>query len=93
MATITGVQGELLTTGTTAETAIVISDAPSQEGPVMFMIEVISGSVKFGIGSIASGAYANPAASKRIYTCLPNQLRCKQASSGDTFVITCARDL
>lgn len=52
---MTGAQGETLTTGTTAATVITLTDVDLNE-PKDFFCKVISGTIKFGVDSIAANA-------------------------------------
>jgi hypothetical protein len=54
---MTGVQGETITTGSTAATVIALTDVDYNE-PKDFFIKVVSGSIKFGVDSIATNATA-----------------------------------
>lgn len=53
----TAVQGELITTGTTAATVLTLTDVDTNEAKDFF-IKVVSGSIKFGVDAIATNANA-----------------------------------
>ena len=79
--------GEEASAGTTNSTQIVMSQYDSNK-TLTHCIKVTSGSIKFGKGDPVSDAYAFPANDKIVITCKNGSLYCKQASSGDKFVIT-----
>lgn len=78
--------GDLVTIGSTTATAIKVNKKASDY--TTFTITVISGTLKVGVGSVSSNAYAFPAASKIIISCNNGSLYVKAGSNTDTFAIT-----
>lgn len=84
---MTGEIGELLSAGVTTDVAVTITNAsPSLE--LEFLILVVSGTIKFGKGSVNANAHGYAAGEKVIIRCNNGQLHAKQASAADTFVVT-----
>lgn len=85
---MTGVQGETLSAGTTNATVVTLTDVDTNE-PKDFFIKVISGTIKFGVDSIASGATAFASTDTVLpYRCYNGHLYVKQTSNGDSFYLT-----
>jgi hypothetical protein len=83
-----GVQGELLTTGTTAETPVTLTDVDKNERKT-FYPKVISGTVKFGVNdvpTVAQGFTSTDVVPP--ISCFNGELYVLQASGADTFVLT-----
>ncbi len=94
-AALTFKNGDLVTTGTTALTFLTCGDDRNNSGTfegaraITYNILVVSGTPKFGIGGVASTAYANPA-SAGVFSikCRNGNLAVVQSGNGDTYRIT-----
>lgn len=84
-----GVQGQLLSAGSTSPTVIVLTDVDYNEKKRWFA-KVVSGTIKFGVGSSAASGNHGFTSSDVIppFDCRNGELYCVQASGADTFVIT-----
>ena len=80
--------GEVITSGSTNATNIIITDKPYESHFHTFFIKVITGTVQFGIGSIDADA-KGWTSSDTIppIVCAKDQLYFKAAANTDTFVI------
>jgi len=83
--------GDLVPAGSTSATPVLITDALAAERGekiITYTVEVVSGTIKFGVGSIGANSYGNPVGAKRMITCKNGELYFQAASGADTFVIT-----
>jgi hypothetical protein len=80
------VVGELVTTGSTNDTALTLTNVQSNE-PVEHMILVKSGTIKFGIDSVIANANGYTSDEKLIIRCVNGHLHFK-GGAADTFVVT-----
>ena len=83
--------GDLVTAGSTTATPIYITDASDaeQRGRVItYTITVVSGTIKFGVGSVGANSAANVATTKILITCKNGELYFQAASGADTFTVT-----
>lgn len=89
--------GDLVTTGTTALTFLTCLDDTATKGDwegartVNFMIEVISGTPKFGVGGVSANASACAVGAKLVFSCRNGNLAVTQTNNGDTYRITTVR--
>lgn len=86
--------GQVAEAGSTNDTAIVATNSDGKsvgDGYLTFFIRVITGTIKFGVGSVHADAYGW-AAGEDVHpiTCINGELYFKAASATDTFVITTA---
>ena len=83
--------GQLIAAGSTNETQLVITNTiPSSAGnrvPVEFLIEVVSGTIKFGKGGVHASAHGYGDGDKVIITCPNGQLYFQASNAADTFVV------
>jgi hypothetical protein len=85
--------GELASTGTTADTAITITNTAgvALAGHLDFFLKVVSGTVKIGIGSIPTTAQGWTSSDVVLpVTCYNGKLHLKQAANGDTWTLSAA---
>lgn len=84
------VQGEVITSGSTNVTQLVLTDVDRNESK-SFFIKVITGTVKFGVGDVIAAA-KGWTSSDTIppFTCLNGRLYFDAAADTDTFVVTAA---
>lgn len=89
--------GDLVTTGNTNLTFLTCADDTATKGTweggrvVNFMIEVVSGTPKFGVGGVSADAHACPVGAKLVFSCRNGNLAVTQANNGDTYRITTVR--
>lgn len=86
-----GASGSLFTAGSTNATVIVLTDVDYNEKKRWF-IKVVSGTIKFGIGSEAAAANHGFTSSDvvPIFECRNGELYFDANNAADTFVITAA---
>lgn len=80
------VLGELVTAGSTDPTQLVVTDVDDGSA-YEFMITVISGTIKFGKGSVHANAHGWGAGDVVFFNCSPREIYFEAASSNDTFVV------
>jgi hypothetical protein len=84
------VNHELITAGSTTDTAINITDGPGS-GYVTYFPKVVTGTVKFGINSVHANAHGYTSSDViPPCTCPAGTFRFKAAANTDTFVVTTA---
>ena len=82
--------GEEASAGSTNDTAVVMSEFETTE-KLDHYITVVSGTIKFGVGSVPSTATGFTSSMKvPPIRCKNGDLHIKQAASGDKFVISIA---
>lgn len=86
--------GQTAQAGSTSDTAITVTDTDGNsvsDGYVTYFIRVITGTLKFGVGSVHADAYGWGAGEDvHPITCFNGNLYFKAAASTDTFVVTTA---
>lgn len=89
--------GDLVTTGNTSLTFLTVADDTATKGSwegartVNFLIEVVAGTPKFGVGGVSANAHACPVGAKLAFSCRNGNLAVQQSAGSDTYRITTVR--
>jgi len=79
--------GQIVTAGSGVQ-QLIVEDKPGQASTLTYYIKVLTGTVKFGIGSVGATAYGVTSADGVwIMECGREQLFYEAASGTDTFVV------
>jgi len=82
------VSGALVTAGSTDVTQLLVTDKPRQAETLTFLIKIVSGTVKFGIGDVTASAHGWTSTDGNIiFECKYNELYFDAANGADTFVV------
>jgi hypothetical protein len=82
------VSGALVTAGSTDVTQLLVTDKPRQSEILTFYIKIVSGTVKFGIGTVSGSAHGWTSTDGNIvFECKHDELYFDAASAVDTFVV------
>jgi hypothetical protein len=82
------VQGEIITSGSTNVTQLVLTDVDKNEKK-RFYIKVVSGTVKFGVGNVIAAAHGWTSSDVVTpFDCFNGELYFDAAGAADTFVVT-----